>query len=208
VVGHMSSPEEKIEPRLPLTLCGSVTCFPASQKAFPMEPASALLRGEETESPGQEATSKSGARALQLPGADSSGAATRGPQIRGIVITSESIPEVGQDGTRDRGEPGTFQVEFAHDTQFFAGLSGDVSRGGILVVTYRELPIGTAVHLGFELPKGVSVEARGEVRWIREDSISARRGLAIAFTEVSVDALMSISEFCRMYPPLFLDLES
>jgi uncharacterized protein (TIGR02266 family) len=99
-----------------------------------------------------------------------------------------------------------FRVEFPHETQFFAGLSGDVACGGLFVATYRVLPLGTAVRVRFELPDGVRVEAWGEVRWIREqDAAGARRGLAIAFTDIAVEALRHASGFCLARPPLFLD---
>lgn len=172
-----------------------------------MQPAHAR-QNQSIASTGQDATSTSGLRTIALPVDDVSGAPASTPGLRGIVITPESA------GESSPGEPsnspsdlGKFQVEFAYDTQFFADLSRDLTRGGIVIATYRDLPVGTPVHLAFELPDGASVEVRGEVRWIREEGSTERRGLAIAFTQISNDALSAISEYCRVRPPLFLDID-
>lgn len=161
-----------------------------------MEPATAL-REQNAHSSGENDTSTSGVRAIDV---RRDTAATL-PGIRAIVVTP-----VSTDPTRG-ADLEQFQVEFAYDTQFFADLSGDVSRGGIIVTTYRDLPIGTPVDLDFELPSAVPVQARGEVRWVREDSAIARRGLAISFTQVAAPALQGIYEYCRVCPPLFVDLD-
>lgn len=176
---------------------------PISKGSEHLERSSAVAAKQNAESSVQDDTSISGVRDLRGDQLDALPQGL-GSHLRGIVITPKPGPADG-DATR---EIERFQVEFAHDTQFFAGLSQDLARGGILIVTYRELPVGTAVHLDFELPNGIPVHAYGEVRWIREDSPTARRGLAIAFTDVSADALQGISEFCRVRPPLFLDLDT
>lgn len=167
------------------------------------------------EEPGQEAASQdapsiSGVRVAVVP-QEVSGEVVplgRGRHLRGIIITVEGAPAPGQGSPGGANERDEFQVEFAHDTQFFAGLSHDMSLGGILVATYRDVPIGSRVNLDFELPTGVFVQTRGEVRWIREESAMSRRALAIVFRDISPDSLHHISEYCRVYPPLFLDLES
>ena len=105
-------------------------------------------------------------------------------------------------------EPVVFTVEFPRDSHFFAGLSHDLASGGIFVATYRTLPIGTRVRVRFSLPEGTTIDAGGHVRWVREqDTAFARRGLAIAFSEMDGEALRSVSEYCRLRPPLLLDLD-
>jgi hypothetical protein len=61
------------------------------------------------------------------------------------------------------------------------------------------VPIGTAVSLAFELPGGLRVEARGEVRWVRgeRENGETRPGLGVAFTELGPEALAGIAEYCR-----------
>jgi len=174
------------------------SCAPISKGLY-VKSASVALENQAKESTGQDATSISGVRvAVSLE--EGTEVEHRGLHLRAIVITPEPVSSES-DGASER-----FQVEFAHDTKFFAGLSRDMSDGGIIVATYRDLPIGSGVHLDFELPTGVPIQTRGEVRWIREDSAAARRGLAIVFREISQDSLRHIAEYCLVHPPLFLDL--
>lgn len=166
-----------------------------------MEAAPRMREGQGEESPSNDAPSISGVRvAVSPPEVVAPGP---GPHLRGMVITLES-PQAAPERAGGREQ---FQVEFAHDTQFFAGLSHDMSLGGILIATYRDLPVGSRVHLDFELPTGVPIQAWGEIRSVREESATSRRGLAIAFREISTESLQHISEYCRVYPPLFLDLD-
>src|SRR5215471_9091931 len=92
-------------------------------------------------------------------------------------------------------------VEFVHDTHFVAGLSHDISSGGVFVATYRRVAIGTKVLLGLEMPNGQVVEVRGIVRWSREQDDGVERpGLGVEFTDVSDSALAAIAEYCRSRP--------
>jgi len=170
-----------------------------------MEALPRMRGGQSEESPSNDAPSISGVRvAVSPPEAPRDVVAPgSGPHLRGMVVTVE--PSRAPPERTDAREQ--FQVEFAHDTQFFAGLSHDMSFGGILIATYRDLPVGSRVHLDFELPTGVPIHAWGEIRSVREESATYRRGLAIAFREISAESLQHISEYCRVYPPLFLDLD-
>jgi uncharacterized protein (TIGR02266 family) len=99
------------------------------------------------------------------------------------------------------------EVTLHSDSHFFAGLSGNVSEGGLFVQTYRELPIGHPVSLRFELPGG-NVLVPGSVRWIRTASEGCPPGLGIAFGEALNDTEKNlISEFCTRRPPLFYDMD-
>jgi uncharacterized protein (TIGR02266 family) len=121
-----------------------------------------------------------------------------------VDVGGDEAPECAEDRRTfwDAERP----VEFVQDTHFVAGLSQDLSGGGVFVATYRQVALGTKVHLGFELPNGQLVEARGVVRWRREqDDGVGRPGLGIAFTEVSDSALAAIVDYCRSRPPLYFD---
>lgn len=97
-------------------------------------------------------------------------------------------------------------VEFIADTHFVTGLSQDLAGGGAFVATYRRVAVGTKVHLSFELPDGRLVEARGIVRWVREqDDTVGRPGLGVAFTQISDTTLAALTDYCRTQPPLYFD---
>ena len=97
-------------------------------------------------------------------------------------------------------------IHLASDSQFFSGLSGDISEGGLFLSTYRTLPIGSSVDLEFSLPGSESpLRARGEVRWLREHAPDQPRGVGIAFDELADDDRERIHRFCTLRPPLYYE---
>ncbi len=98
------------------------------------------------------------------------------------------------------------EVTLASESQFFAGLSGDVSEGGIFVQTYRPLAVGDRVALVVALPAG-DVEILGVVQWVRDADVNMSPGFGAAFERLSPGSLMRIEEFCRRRPPLYHDIE-
>jgi len=99
------------------------------------------------------------------------------------------------------------ELEFTEDTHFYAGITQDLSQGGVFVATYRVLPVGTHLWLSFDLPDGTHVHTRGEVRWIREQQEgSLRPGMGVAFCDLPELALGAIQRFCRGREPLYIEL--
>ena len=101
-----------------------------------------------------------------------------------------------------------FDLEFEldHDSHFYAGLSQDLSEGGLFVATYHYVPVGTPLRLSLELRDGERLEARGEVRWVREVVFGdLRPGIGVAFTELSATAREQIARICEQRPPLYVD---
>ncbi len=98
------------------------------------------------------------------------------------------------------------ELEFTEDTHFFAGITQDLSEGGVFVATYRVLPVSTLLWLAFELPGGTQVRTRGEVRWIREEQAgSLRPGMGVAFLELPEAALVAITRYCRDRAPIYME---
>jgi uncharacterized protein (TIGR02266 family) len=99
-----------------------------------------------------------------------------------------------------------FEVEFLDDTHLISGLTQDISQGGLFVATYHSLPLGSVISLALELPGG-RVEVQGEVRWARDEceALAQRPGFAVAFTQLSPEALAALTEFCRSRPPHYYD---
>jgi uncharacterized protein (TIGR02266 family) len=95
-------------------------------------------------------------------------------------------------------------VGIRSDSHFFAGLSGDVSKGGLFVATYAEVPLGGKVMLDFELPNG-AVLVEGTVRWQRVATDNAPPGIGIQFENVAPAMLALIERFCKARPPLYYD---
>lgn len=96
-------------------------------------------------------------------------------------------------------------LDFSEDTYFFTSLSGNMDDGGIFVATYERLPVGTRLAIWFELPAGSVLDARGEVRFIRDDGNLGHPGLGIAFTDLAPEAHDAILDHCARHPPLYAD---
>ena len=98
------------------------------------------------------------------------------------------------------------EINFASESHFYAGLSGDLSEGGVFVETYRELPIGSEVALEFSLPNG-TVTTQGSVRWHRDASDSSPPGIGIAFDDLSADEKNVVHAFCKARAPLYYEID-
>ncbi len=99
------------------------------------------------------------------------------------------------------------EVALTGNSQFFAGITGDIARGGLFVCTYRTLEIGTTVDLSFSLPDGVMIKTTGTVRWTRPASAGAEPGLGISFDSLSDEDRARIESFCEHRAPLYHDDE-
>ena len=102
------------------------------------------------------------------------------------------------------------EVEVSHssESQFFVGLTGDISEGGLFVATWRRFSVDAPVALALSLPDGPLL-ARGRVCWIREQvDGGATPGLGIAFESLSAADRARIEAFCAVRAPLYVDVGS
>ena len=92
-------------------------------------------------------------------------------------------------------------------TQFFTGLTGDVSHGGIFVATWAPLPLGTEVTVSFVLPGGHQITAPGRVAWLKDPQGTGEGedtpGMGVRFTELSDEDRYAVEGFLARRPPLF-----
>jgi uncharacterized protein (TIGR02266 family) len=97
-------------------------------------------------------------------------------------------------------------VGLVSESQFYAGLSMDLSTGGLFVATYQSKPVGTRVAVSLVLPGGQSVWAKGVVRWVREASGEDDvPGMGVEFTEIEPADLEAIKHFCKMRAPMYFE---
>ncbi|MGC4092580.1 MAG: TIGR02266 family protein [Polyangiaceae bacterium] len=98
------------------------------------------------------------------------------------------------------------ELEFTEETQFFSGLTQDISEGGVFIATYQLFPIGSRLELSFDLPDGTKVNTWGRVRWLREETPHSRPGMGVEFGELTEDMLRAIQRFCAARPPLYMEV--
>lgn len=121
--------------------------------------------------------------------------------------TSIAPSEIPQFTERREGERVSIALEVAltGDSQFFAGITGDIARGGLFVCTYRTLEIGTKVDLSFSLPGGATIKTTGTVRWMRPAGAGAEPGLGISFDTLGPEDRAHVESFCAERAPLYHD---
>lgn len=131
------------------------------------------------------------------------------PQVNSTLIDGTPIDATPVGGKERRAYRHrlTLHVDMGlySDSHFYAGLSLDVSKGGLFVATYQPLPVGTELRLFFVLPDGTAIEAPGMVRWTRDDDGPAPPGMGIAFTKLSDAARRAIDRYCEHRPALYHD---
>lgn len=98
-------------------------------------------------------------------------------------------------------------VSLFSETHFFAGLTEDVSEGGVFIATYALRPIGSELDVKFSLPTGHEVKTRGVVRWLREASGETSPGIGVQFLGLAPADVAEIRKFLKHRPPLLWDDE-
>lgn len=98
------------------------------------------------------------------------------------------------------------KIDFGSENNFYSGFSTNLSDGGVFIATVKHTPIGTPMDLFFRLPSGVSVEAQGVVRWVRE--VDDRQpdvlpGMGVQFLNLNDEAKKAIADFVQSREPMF-----
>ena len=101
-------------------------------------------------------------------------------------------------------------VTGSSQTNFFSGLSEDISDGGVFVATMSPPPVGDPVQLKVTVNGDASrtLIVKGEVRWHRTDDDGTPSGCGIQFVEVDAAAAEAISGLVKAaaQDPLFWDV--
>lgn len=98
----------------------------------------------------------------------------------------------------------------------FDATIGDLSAGGVFVLTQRTLPVGTQVMLSFTLPNDKAVEVLADVRWqhvgsaagwdevAEADATTARGpGLGLSFFCLDPESKTLLERFCVLREALY-----
>jgi uncharacterized protein (TIGR02266 family) len=98
------------------------------------------------------------------------------------------------------------EVTLESDHNFYIGVAGEVSEGGVFVATYCPPPVGSLVTIDIQLPEtSEPMLLAGVVRWVRsadESSDERPTGCGIQWLEPSADAVESIRDFVARRDPV------
>ena len=103
-------------------------------------------------------------------------------------------------------------VDLESDSNFYTGLTQNISTGGLFIATHQIKRVGDHVRLKFTLPGSPRpLEVDTEVRWIRENSSLHRTdgasGMGVRFINMSAEDAQLIQSFLENRDSLFYDDE-
>lgn len=124
-----------------------------------------------------------------------------------LVRRSKRPPDVGSGEHRASLRVNIeVDVSLTSESHFFAGLTGNVSGGGLFVATWRTLPVGTPIDIALSLPDG-PLNAHGQVRWVRHATEGAAPGVGVSFDDLDGRDRARIEVFCAARAPWYYDLD-
>jgi uncharacterized protein (TIGR02266 family) len=100
------------------------------------------------------------------------------------------------------------EVTMESETNFYLGLTENLSEGGLFIATHVLKPLGTQIDVTFKLPdRELPIRAIGTVRWVREysDTSDTSPGLGVRFEHIGGDEIELIRRFLAARAPLFYD---
>jgi uncharacterized protein (TIGR02266 family) len=100
------------------------------------------------------------------------------------------------------------EVTLESESNFYIGLTENLSEGGLFIATHLIKPIGTPISVTLKLPNSTAAfTASGTVRWIRQYSVTSDTdpGMGVRFEEVTPEQTALIREFLAARTPLFHD---
>ena len=100
------------------------------------------------------------------------------------------------------------EVTMESETNFYMGLTENLSEGGLFIATHVLKPLGTQVEVSFKLPDMAEpIKVTGTVRWLREYSPTSDTspGMGVRFEHIGAEHTEQIRRFLAARDPLFHD---
>jgi uncharacterized protein (TIGR02266 family) len=100
------------------------------------------------------------------------------------------------------------EVTMESETNFYLGLTENVSEGGLFIATHVLKPLGTQMEVSFKLPDAAEpIKVMGTVRWVREysETSDTSPGLGVRFEHLGPEHTEQIRRFLAARDPLFYD---
>lgn len=130
---------------------------------------------------------------------------------QGAGAKMAATPNVGHQRVAERHDL-EIQVDLESDSNFYTGLTQNISTGGLFIATHQIKRVGDHVRLRFTLPgAGRPIECDTEVRWIRENSSLHRTdsppGMGVRFIDLAPEDAGVIEHFLQNRDSLYYDDE-
>ncbi len=113
--------------------------------------------------------------------------------------------ETVENRRRHHRAPLVVTVGIDSENNFYAGITGDVSEGGVFLATDGILTLGSSIEITLTLPGfGRSHLCRAQVRWIQE-SRGAVTGYGLEWVYLPSEALIDIRAFVNDRDTMLFD---
>jgi uncharacterized protein (TIGR02266 family) len=131
---------------------------------------------------------------------------------------SRYIEVANKQGAERRASPRIdleIEVTLESDSNFYTGLTQDISTGGLFVSTHRLRKIGQHMMVRFSLPGSPApVMVECEVRWVREAgplhderAFEQPAGMGLKFLTLSPESRLAITSFLKKRDSIYYDDE-
>ena len=100
------------------------------------------------------------------------------------------------------------EVSLESESNFYVGLSENLSEGGLFIATHLVRPVGTSIEISFKLPHVAEpIRAAGTVRWTREysETSDTMPGMGVRFENIAPEHIEQIREFVAARAPLYYE---
>jgi uncharacterized protein (TIGR02266 family) len=100
------------------------------------------------------------------------------------------------------------EVTMESETNFYMGLTENLSEGGLFIATHVHKPLGTQIEVSFKLPDMPEpIKVMGTVRWLREysETSDTSPGMGVRFEHIGPEHSEQIRRFLAARDPLFYD---
>ena len=98
------------------------------------------------------------------------------------------------------------EVGFYSESNFFVGVTENLSRGGVFVASYAMQPVGSEVEIALTLQSGEKLRVRGVVRWHRTAAADGWPGMGVQFEDLSAEDAEKIRKFLSLREPMLYDV--
>lgn len=89
-------------------------------------------------------------------------------------------------------------------SNFFTGLTRDISEGGLFVATHVPLPVGTTLTVTFTLPACPAIETDVTVAWVRQ-AVDGQPGMGVKFNGLTEEQSALIHRFMAKRESMYHD---
>jgi len=128
-----------------------------------------------------------------------------------MKIPARTTPEMpARDIRQHRRVDLTVEITMGSDSNFYAGVTDNISEGGVFVATALPPPVGANVAMTLTLPDlGRKLALSGVVRWVRD--LDHRHGVAVGcgiqWVDLPEEARRLVEHFVRSRDTLLYDVD-